>query len=86
MSHYTDAEVQAAAKALRGELNLNLVAASHIARIVLGAIEPAIAARALRDAADVLAGATPSATFAPGWMAAEMGLRSRAATAERGQL
>lgn len=45
----------------------------------LAAVAPAIAARALRDAADAIGKASPSQKFAPGWLAAEMGLRARAA-------
>ena len=50
----------------------------QLAEDVLDAVAPAIAARALREAADALAGASPSAGFAPGWLAAELGLRARA--------
>jgi hypothetical protein len=50
-THYTDADVQAATAAMREASGL---AVASLSRVILDAVAPAIAARALREAAEVL--------------------------------
>jgi hypothetical protein len=74
---YTDTEVQA----FDEWLGIGPNAAKH----VLDKIAPAIAARALRDAADAMHKADPKPPFSTGWLAAELGLLARANHIGEGQ-
>ena len=87
MSAYTDADFEAAWNACAKVRDAaprvaDDASSDDVVKAILDAVAPAIAARALREAADAFSKANPSQTFASGWMAAEMGLRARAVSAE----
>lgn len=83
MRHYTEADVKRGAKALfdawsePGE-GWDYSDASDGVKAVLEAVAPTIAARALREAADIISRTSTSVRYEPGWLVAAEGLRARA--------